>query len=56
MARGADLHQLERDANRFANYLVQRGLKPGEDFHDLQQLGRFRQALFGIHRAGLVGC
>src|SRR6195952_2273453 len=47
--------ELERDANRFANYLVQRGLKPGEKISTIcnNPVG-FVKALFGIHRAGLI--
>ena len=47
--------ELEHDANRFANYLVQRGLKPGEKISTIcNNSVEFVKALFGIHRAGLV--
>jgi long-chain acyl-CoA synthetase len=47
--------ELERDANRFANYLVSRGLKPGEKISTICNNSiEFVKALFGIHRAGLV--
>src|SRR5882757_5837177 len=47
--------EIERDANRFANYLVQRGLKPGEKISTIcNNSVEFVKALFGIHRAGLV--
>src|SRR5438552_6925764 len=47
--------ELERDANRFANYLVSRGLKPGEKISTIcNNSVEFVKALFGIHRAGLV--
>ena len=47
--------ELERDANRFANYLVARGLKPGEKISTIcNNSFEFVKALFGIHRAGLV--
>ena len=47
--------ELERDANRFANYLVARGLKPGEKISTIcNNSVEFVKALFGIHRAGLV--
>ncbi|MGJ5176179.1 AMP-binding protein [Bradyrhizobium oligotrophicum] len=47
--------ELERDANRFANYLVAKGLKPGEKISTVcNNSVEFVKALFGIHRAGLV--
>ena len=47
--------EIERDANRFANYLVARGLKPGEKISTIcNNSVEFVKALFGIHRAGLV--
>jgi long-chain acyl-CoA synthetase len=47
--------EIERDANRFANCLVQRGLKPGEKISTIcNNSVEFVKALFGIHRAGLV--
>jgi long-chain acyl-CoA synthetase len=47
--------ELEQDANRFANYLVKRGLKPGEKISTIcSNSVEFVKALFGIHRAGLV--
>ena len=54
-ARRVTFTELERDANRFANYLVQRGLKPGEKISTIcNNSVEFVKALFGIHRAGLV--
>jgi long-chain acyl-CoA synthetase len=47
--------EIERDANRFANYLVARGLKPGEKISTICNNSiEFVKALFGIHRAGLI--
>src|SRR3984957_18338102 len=47
--------ELERDANRFANYLVARGFKPGDKISTINNNSvEFVKALFGIHRAGLV--
>src|SRR5512140_3658089 len=47
--------EIERDANRFANYLVARGLKPGAKISTIcNNSVEFVKALFGIHRAGLV--
>lgn len=47
--------EIERDANRFANYLVSRGLKPGTKISTIcNNSVEFVKALFGIHRAGLV--
>src|SRR6202521_5371987 len=47
--------ELERDANRFANYLVKRGLKSGDKISTICNNSiEFVKALFGIHRAGLV--
>src|ERR1700735_3274279 len=54
-ARRVTFTELERDANRFANYLVGRGLKPGEKISTICNNSiEFVKALFGIHRAGLV--
>jgi long-chain acyl-CoA synthetase len=54
-ARRVTFTELERDANRFANTLVQRGLKPGEKISTIcNNSVEFVKALFGIHRAGLV--
>src|SRR5260370_23028323 len=54
-ARRVTCTELERDANRFANYLVRRGLKPGEKISTIcNNSVEFVKALFGIHRAGLV--
>src|SRR5258708_26603885 len=54
-ARGVTFREIERDANRFANYLVARGLKPGEKISTIcNNSVEFVKALFGIHRAGLV--
>lgn len=47
--------EVEHDANRFANYLVARGLKPGDKISTIcNNSVEFVKALFGIHRAGLV--
>src|SRR5438105_6805718 len=47
--------ELERAANRFANHLVARGLKPGQKISTICNNSiEFVKALFGIHRAGLV--
>src|SRR5260221_5813423 len=47
--------EIERDANRFATYLVQRWLKPGDKISTIcNNSVEFVKALFGIHRAGLV--
>ena len=54
-ARQVTFTEIERDANRFANYLVARGLKPGEKISTIcNNSVEFVKALFGIHRAGLV--
>src|ERR1700693_5668267 len=54
-ARRGTFTEIERDANRFANYLVARGLKPGEKISTIcNNSVEFVKALFGIHRAGLV--
>jgi long-chain acyl-CoA synthetase len=54
-ARRVTFTELERDANRFANYLVARGLKPGAKISTIcNNSVEFVKALFGIHRAGLV--
>jgi long-chain acyl-CoA synthetase len=54
-ARRVTFTEIERDANRFANYLVQRELKPGEKISTIcNNSVEFVKALFGIHRAGLV--
>lgn len=54
-ARHVTFTELERDANRFANYLVARGLKPGDKISTIcNNSVEFVKALFGIHRAGLV--
>src|SRR5258707_294183 len=55
-ARRVTFTEIERDANRFANYLVARGLKPGEKISTIcNNSVEFVKALFGIHRAGGVG-
>src|SRR5260370_35764462 len=47
--------EIERDANRFANYLGARGLKPGEKISTIcNNSVEFVKALFCIQRAGLV--
>src|SRR6195952_3151720 len=54
-ARRVTFTEIERDANRFANYLVGRGLKPGDKISTIcNNSVEFVKALFGIHRAGLV--
>ncbi len=54
-ARRATYAELERDANRFANYLLSTGLKPGDKVSTICNNSiEFVKALFGIHRAGLV--
>ncbi|WP_316185576.1 MULTISPECIES: AMP-binding protein [unclassified Bradyrhizobium] len=54
-ARQVTFTELERDANRFANHLVAKGLKPGEKISTVCNNSiEFVKALFGIHRAGLV--
>ncbi|WP_257169596.1 AMP-binding protein [Bradyrhizobium sp. SRS-191] len=54
-SRQVTFTELERDANRFANYLVAKGLKPGEKISTVCNNSiDFVKALFGIHRAGLV--
>jgi len=53
--RQVSFTELERDANRFANYLVAKGMKPGEKISTVCNNSiEFVKALFGIHRAGLV--
>ncbi|KIZ39473.1 MULTISPECIES: AMP-binding protein [Rhodopseudomonas] len=53
--RRVSYDELERDANRFANYLVSRGLQPGAKISTIcNNSVEFVKALFGIHRAGLV--
>ena len=53
--RRVTFNELERDANRFANYLIARGLKPGDKISSIcNNSVEFVKALFGIHRAGLV--
>jgi long-chain acyl-CoA synthetase len=53
--RRVSFTEIERDANRFANYLVARGLRPGEKISTIcNNSVEFVKALFGIHRAGLV--
>jgi long-chain acyl-CoA synthetase len=53
--RRVSFSEIERDANRFANYLLSRGLKPGAKISTIcNNSVEFVKALFGIHRAGLV--
>src|SRR5216684_7715534 len=53
--RRVTFSEIERDANRFANYLVARGLKPGAKISTIcNNSVEFVKALFGIHRPGLV--
>src|SRR5581483_5272515 len=54
-ARKVTFAEIERDANRFANYLLARGLKPGDKISTIcNNSVELVKALFGIHRAGLV--
>jgi long-chain acyl-CoA synthetase len=54
-ARQVSYMEIERDANCFANYLLARGLKPGDKISTIcNNSVEFVKALFGIHRAGLV--
>ncbi len=54
-ARRITFTEIERDANRFANYLVARGLQPGDRISTIcNNSVETVKALFGIHRAGLV--
>src|SRR5262245_8314982 len=47
--------ELDHDANRFANHLLARGLKPGDKISTIcNNSVELVKALFGIHRAGLV--
>jgi long-chain acyl-CoA synthetase len=47
--------EIDRDANRFANYLLGRGLTSGAKIATIcNNSVEFVKALFGIHRAGLV--
>ncbi len=47
--------EIERDANRFANHLVARGLRPGEKISTIcNNSVEMVKAIFGINRAGLV--
>lgn len=53
--RQVSYRELDRDANRFANALIGRGLKPGDKISTVCNNSiDFVKALFGIHRAGLV--
>jgi long-chain acyl-CoA synthetase len=53
--RRVSFAEIERDANRFANTLVARGVKPGAKIATIcNNSVEFVKALFGIHRAGLV--
>jgi long-chain acyl-CoA synthetase len=53
--RRVSFTEIERDANRFANILIARGLKPGAKISTIcNNSVEFVKALFGIHRAGLV--
>ena len=54
-ARQVTFTEVDHDANRFANYLIARGLKPGDKISTIcNNSVEFVKALFGIHRAGLV--
>lgn len=54
-ARQVTYTELDRDANRFANHLLSRGLKPGDKISMIANNSiEFVKALFGIHRAALV--
>ena len=47
--------EIERDANRFANYLISRGLAPGDKISTICNNSiEMVKVLFGVHRAGLV--
>jgi long-chain acyl-CoA synthetase len=53
--RQATFAEIDRDANRFANALVARGMRPGEKISTIcNNSVDMVKALFGIHRAGLV--
>lgn len=53
--RQVSYRELDRDANRFANALLARGLEPGDKISTVcNNSVDFVKALFGIHRAGLV--
>jgi long-chain acyl-CoA synthetase len=53
--RQATYAELERDANRFAHYLLSRGLKPGDKISTICNNSiEMVKVLIGIHRAGLV--
>ena len=53
--RSITFTELERDANRFANYLVAHGLKPGDKISTICNNSiDLVKVLFGINRAGLV--
>ena len=53
--RRATYAEIERDANRFANALLARGLKPGDKVSTFTNNSvDMVKALFGMHRAGLV--
>lgn len=54
-ARRVTYAEIERDANRFANALIARGLKPGDKVSTFtNNSADMVKALFGMHRAGLV--
>ena len=53
--RRATFAELDRDANRFANALLARGLKPGDKVATICNNSiPMVKGLFGLHRAGLV--
>ena len=53
--RKASFAELERDANRLANYLLTTGLKPGDKIATICNNSiEFVKCLFAVHRAGLV--
>ena len=54
-ARRATFAEIDRDANRFANALLARGLKPGDKAATICNNSiDMVKGLFGLHRAGLV--
>ncbi len=53
--RRATFAEIDRDANRFANALLARGLKPGDKVATICNNSiELVEGLFGLHRAGLV--
>src|SRR5271168_4129443 len=53
--RFATYAEIEADANRLANYLLSRGLKPGDKISTICNNSiELVKTIFAIHRAGLV--